>query len=1228
MNSLKSMLNQCLTPAHCLNTSTPWRKASKLLMAWAAVLALCFLSSQAPAQTFVTIKPFQVRMEVPAGLSGTYYINPCSMRAPTNVATSYYLDADGTNYWIIPTITVGVSGATAGCTATLVDSGLVNPIGPITFAKTTSLNITNGTATSSNLIVKLVFDGTQASGVSTLSITATGTGINDTFLLPVEVAKIWNGSANAALNGAGSFTDSTKWLGGSAPGPTDNVVFTDVGTQTNSLVGVGSLVSTNYLTNCVITSSSVISSLRFAQTNGLGTPQTNYHNLYINPGVTLAIAGNDGFKMLRDYTYWKQVMIVSIYGTNGTLIQTNENSSFSILAAEGSTRATLDMSKLGSLHLDVNRLYLDDFSGYPNFYNLEITNSYTGTTPGSGGPSAFYGTWSMAGTNYVKATYVDPYNYTNVLSRNYALTLGRNPLSGGGSSTDAELYMGNSNVFNLDSICIAGTACLGADFHFLNTGSYAKFRNADGVSRMSMFATADAGGVSFIPGSKTKCGGSGTGVDFTKGTVDMLVDRLYMSLDATNNYAAGNGYSQTSGFYLGAGTIDANTVILGYQSQGNATNGASCYANCYLTNATLLKVNNTLTLGYTTAAVPEASCYGVLNIAAGSTVMANNIAVGGPAKTSVGNNIVLTSGASLIVSNDIADATPNGALGTLSFGGNSSLTLFINGAKPQVPLVYVTTLSAAGTGNKLIIGGVTNLTYPAYVPLIQGAGATISSPFDAGVTMPAGSGLYGIILPTSSTNTINLEIIARTASHLLWRGTNATGTADWDYTTPNWLDQTTGLMTNYNNPDIVAFDDNPGVATNINLSGGVALSPSAVNMTNNTLYYTFLNGPNQIQGSAALNKYGSGTVEVDGNTTLNVQLNQGALTGFSSGSVGGVSVTAGAVMNYYGAIGGSLNCAGTATSSGSIAGTLTVLPGGVVTNSGTAANPFSVQTNGFLFNTALGSLNNIGAGSSGAPQVASGGVFVNDGAVGANSAGGILYVSGTFKDLGDGSDSLTLQSVTVGACGTFIPGGNGTGTTTITGDGTGTFPGTALLVQGSTNIFKINVAGSANTLLNVASLSFGGSSSQRSQNGCTLLIINTSGTPFSAGQSFKLFTSLGGTGSSTNTYPVITPRTPGAGLVWDLSQLWPGGYIGVAAAGSGPTLTNSFAGDGTGTNIVGQFSWDSSKLGYRLESLVTPLSLGLAATNWTSVSGSWTNTTMTITNVIGPDSVFYRLVFP
>ena len=92
------------------------------------------------------------------------------------------------------------------------------------------------------------------------------------------------------------------------------------------------------------------------------------------------------------------------------------------------------------------------------------------------------------------------------------------------------------------------------------------------------------------------------------------------------------------------------------------------------------------------------------------------------------------------------------------------------------------------------------------------------------------------------------------------------------------------------------------------------------------------------------------------------------------------------------------------------------------------------------------------------------------------------------------------------------------------------------------------------------------------------------------------------------------------------------GYIGVVSATSGPMMTNSFALLG-GTNlIVSQFSWDPSLLGYRLETLVAPNSVGLSAnTNyvWTSaVAGSWTNTTETITNVIGTNCVFYRLVFP
>ncbi len=818
MKSLEVMLHPCIIRLPGVSTQTTARSRSGFMMAVAALLAVCCLPLTASAQTIMTIKPFQVRVEVPSGAAGTYYLNPCPLRIPTNGASG--TDATGTN-WVIPDVTVSVSGAPAGCMASLVDSGLVNPIGTI------PVNLNTGNASmSTNLIVKLVFDGTQAGGTTTLIVTATGAGLpEDDFFLPVEVAKIWNGDVNAAANGAGNWSDSTRWLGG-VPGPNDNVVFTDAGEQTNSLLN-GSW----YLTNSVIDQNLTIASLRFAQTNGLpsATAPANFQNLYINPDVILKIIGNDGFKVLRDHTYWANTINIGIYGSGGTLVQSNENSSFFVMCEGGNSKGlptcNLDMSGLGNLNLDVSRLDLANYEGYPNYDNLVYTNGYSNTTAGQGKPQKLFVNWKMAATNFVKATYVDPFNYTNVLSRSYALNLGRNDGSGGGSGQDCEMYLGYSNVFNLDSVCVGGASSYGADFRFLTNNSYAVFRNADGVSRMSMFATADLGGQASQAGDKSKCGGNGPGVDFTKGYVDMLVDRLYLSLDGTN---ATGGYSQTSGFYFSAGIIDANTVVLGYQSQGNATQAGTCYANFYVTNTGVLRVNQSLTLGYTTAAIPSPSgaSYGALNIGPGGTVEANNITVGGLSKTSSGNRILLLGDASLIVSNGIADTAPNGALGTLSFsGGNNSLTLFINGSNPPIPFVYLTNLTASGIGNKLIIGGVTNLAYPAHVSLIAGAGATpiSASVFDAGVIMP--SGLYGIPV-TSSSNTVDLIILNRTPNHLLWRGlADGTGTATWDYTSKNWLDQNTGLATNYNDPDIVSFDDTPGYATNINLAGGSTLIP-------------------------------------------------------------------------------------------------------------------------------------------------------------------------------------------------------------------------------------------------------------------------------------------------------------------------------------------------------------------------------------------------------------------
>ena len=1212
----------------CANVSGLWRKS---MMAGAALLAMSLLSPSAQAQT--TIKPFQVRYEALTGFSGTVVLTNNLMRVGTNGASA--IDGSAVANWVIGDVFPTIVGAPSGVTATLVDSS-GNQVTDIPIV----IN-TNSASKTTNLVVKLVFNGTQSGGLSTLGIVLTGGVTNGYFPLMLEIGKIWNGSANAAANGAGNWSDSSKWLGGASPGASDNVVFLDAGAQTNSL-----LAGAFFLTNSVVDVSTTISSLRFGTTNLLGSPATNFQNLYIKDNINLAIKGTGGFSMLRDYSYVTVAAgtrpTVTIYGTNGTLIQTNENSNFSILIdGQGSIpNSILDMSGLGNLRLNVNEVAIGDILAYPN-YNHFITNLYTpGTTFGGSRPSKCLPNWKMAMTNSVRAVYVDPFNYTNSLSRSYAMEIGRNETTGG-SSGNYGVSMGLTNSFLMDGLCVAGYASLGGVLNFTTSNSFALFRNTNG-GRMSVIALGDAAGSSTQPllGNNTKCGNTGFGVDFSRSTVDILVDRFYMSLD--RGYTTGGGVSQSS-MGMTAGTFDANSAFIGYQSSGNQTNQNSCTATLTVTNAAVFKVNGTLALGYTTASIGDpslpASTKGVINLGPGGTVMASNITVGGTTKASTGNAINLNGGASLIVSNRLADASPNGALGLLNFTvGNNSLTLFINGLTATNPLVYVTNLTATGTGNKLIIGAVANLSYPADVALIagnaSGSPALTSASFDGGVVMPAGSGLSGT-LGNSPSNTINIHIINRAASHLVWRGTNVTGTADWDYTTKNWLDQATGILTNYDNPDYVAFDNTPGVATNINLAGATVLTPTAVNMTNSTLLYTFLNGPNQIAGGPALNKYGVGTLEVDGNTTLGVNLNQGVLTGFSPGSVGNVNVAAGAVMNYSGTIGGGLICAGTATAAGGIAGTLTVQAGGIVTNSGTVANAFSVATNGLLVNTSLGTLNNIGTGSSGSPQVASGGTLINGGAIN----GDILFVNGTFKDLG-GSALSTLTSLTLGAGGVLIPGGDGIGTTTIQSDGVGLFPGAALLTANSTTLIKINAGTAAKTVLAAAHLSFGLSSSQQTQTGCTLLITNTSATPFSAGQTFQIFDNVlspgiapYNTGTSTNTFPIISPATPGAGLSWDLSHLWVpnmsgnSGVIGVVSASSVPTLTNSFTLLG-GSNIVAQFDWPADNLGWRLQTQVNPLTIGLS-TNWSGVQGSWTNTTLTITNVInGANCVFYRLIFP
>src|SRR5262245_44178300 len=85
----------------------------------------------------------------------------------------------------------------------------------------------------------------------------------------------WNGASGVNL----FWITPGNWVTGGSPGINDDALFFDVGT-TNDNVSPTSIVTAN----------TTIHALRLGQTNG-------FHNLVINPGVTLTVSGtnNNGY---------------------------------------------------------------------------------------------------------------------------------------------------------------------------------------------------------------------------------------------------------------------------------------------------------------------------------------------------------------------------------------------------------------------------------------------------------------------------------------------------------------------------------------------------------------------------------------------------------------------------------------------------------------------------------------------------------------------------------------------------------------------------------------------------------------------------------------------------------------------------------------------------------------------------------------------------------------------
>jgi hypothetical protein len=636
--------------------------------------------------------------------------------------------------------------------------------------------------------------------------------------------------------------------------------------------------------------------------------------------------------------------------------------------------------------------------------------------------------------------------------------------------------------------------------------------------------------------------------------------------------------------------------------------------------------------------------------------LANRITVGA---LSTNDQVIVNTGGLLVVSNTIADSTKG--LTTLNLASGAQVTFFVSSTTTNAYVTNLLTGASAAYFNvaSFDTNGITAWPVTNILVSYQTAG---SHNVSMGAKPTSFTNLNMYVQDDVANNRIILITSTNAQKNLVWRG--SPGNTQWDHSSPNWWDTVHSAMTAFSDNDLVTFDDS-AAAGNCNITIADNVTPASILVSNSVNQYVF-NGNNNYTysiGGCSLTKTGTNSLELDSAPTLiAVAVNNGSLTG--GGTVNSITVASGASMNFSGTDTTSLDDAGNATLAlgGVVNGTLTIESGASFVNAGSTYGALTMGTGSYVNNSGLMS----GIGSA---TVTSNSVLVNAGAI--YSLGTLTVAAGaTLIDNASDYAGQSPGSINVGTLdvfGTFKPGGGTVSTTKVTDyDYNGGSPspllspyGRVQLEYGSVTVLAVNLGlapGQTNAVLLSQNQVFGKSQNAKAFNGGTLLItnLNAGAYPFAAGQTFKLFARYtdingdirdGGL-NTTNAYPIMQPATPGPGLVWDLTQLYPHGIIGVLSA-SDPslffTLTNStYMFNDNGTNrMVTQLSWPTNQMGGWLQVMNTTLTNGLSltATNWSSVPGNYGSTNVGIqimsdtnvwfiTNTPPGSAVFYRFVYP
>lgn len=322
----------------------------------------------------------------------------------------------------------------------------------------------------------------------------------------------------------------------------------------------------------------------------------------------------------------------------------------------------------------------------------------------------------LAGTNNITLSYAVPLATYQLSGATNTIELNRNPGNNAGSTTHSSLFLGLTNVFNVDSIGIgrdkSDGSCygtMGFNPAFIPSSPVAYFYGVTGPgSRVTWWAVGDGNS-----SSSSSHGGYGLN-DFSGGTVYAFVNEMVLGRDAASSSDVWAG-PHTGVLTFTNGTVDVNTLIVGDQELETGTSTATCLGTVNMNGGSaVLKVNTLLTLGKSTLNTGAGqNAAGKLNVTNG-IVYANNITVG-TYTTSVNNSINLNK-STLIVTNTLA--TNSAGLYLLGVT-NSVIGLSVPANGSLRGLVH--TLSTAGSTNVIQLNAtpVFFSSYPQQFPLVK-----------------------------------------------------------------------------------------------------------------------------------------------------------------------------------------------------------------------------------------------------------------------------------------------------------------------------------------------------------------------------------------------------------------------------------------------------------------------------------------------------------------------------